>query len=268
MLEVLHRSPRLCEVAQTRWTLRAIQRAVPGMQGYTSLSGVWRALQRVRVHYKRGRRYLHSPDPEYATKLGWVQRALALARARPARYVVLFQDEITYYRRPTVAASFADAGRRRPDGTGGTDPLAKQGLGRQLGQRIAGAIDALHGTHHAWQRTHFGATVFLAYLRALQAAYPQARRLFVVLDNWPVHHAAEVRAGLRGSRITLLYLPTYAPWTNPEEQVWRKLYAEVLHLHEFAERWTEFKDVVQGWLDAQATTPGDLLRYVGLSCPP
>ncbi len=116
--------------------------------------------------------------------------------------------------------------------------------------RIAGALDAVHGRHHAWQRAHFDRHTLLGFFRALEAAYPTARRLFIALDNWPAHTHADVLAGLHGSRVRLLRLlplPTYAPWTNPEEKVWRKLYAEVLHLHDFAERWPDLRPVVQQW---------------------
>ncbi len=66
----------------------------------------------------------------------------------------------------------------------------------------------------------------------------------------------------------LLPLPTYAPWTNPVERVWRKLAQEVLHLHRCTDDWPGLHGVVQDWLD-RATQPSDaLLRYVGLLCPP
>lgn len=156
------------------------------------------------------------------------------------------------------------AGRRS---AGGQEPLAHQGVGKQRYWRIAGALDVVRGLHHAWQRAHFDRHTLLGYFRALEAAYPKARRMFIALDNWPVHSHADVLAGLQDSRVRLLPVPTYAPWTNPEEKVWRKLYAEVLHRHDFAERWPDLRPVVQQWLDTADTSPTDLLRYVGLLCP-
>jgi transposase len=63
------------------------------------------------------------------------------------------------------------------------------------------------------------------------SSYPKADQIFVIQDNWPVHWHPVVVQGLRDSKLTLVTLPTYAPWLNPVEKVWRKLYAEVLHLH-------------------------------------
>jgi len=42
-----------------------------------------------------------------------------------------------------------------------------------------------------------------------------------------------VQETARQEGITLVYLPTYAPWLNPIEKLWRKAYQEVLHLHRF-----------------------------------
>ena len=59
---------------------------------------------------------------------------------------------------------------------------------------------------------------------AVAAADPQAERLYSALDNWPVHFHfhPELLAALP-PQITLVPLPTYAPWTNPVEKVWRWL---------------------------------------------
>lgn len=254
----MHRPPRLFDLARSRWWLDGLRQAVDWLAGL-SVSGIWRLLQRLGLPYKRGRRYVHSPDPDYERKLARVQATLGLARWRPERYVVLYEDELTYHLRPTVAADYAPAGADAP--------RAQQGWDKDRTWRIAGSLNALTGQHHAQQAEHFDRWTLLAYLRQLEAAYPHAQRIFVVLDNWPVHSHADLVAGLAGSRIRLVPLPTYAPWTNPEEKVWRKLYAELLHLHDGATRWLAFQEEVQGWLDHVETVPHTLLRYVGI-CPP
>jgi transposase len=105
------------------------------------------------------------------------------------------------------------------------------------------------------------------YREAVLRAYPAAHRIDVIQDNWPVHFHPEVQAALRPTPIRLVRLPTYAPWTNPVEKVWRKLYAEVLHLHRFTDAWDELTQTVQAWLDQWTDPAPALLRYVGLLCP-
>ena len=73
------------------------------------------------------------------------------------------------------------------------------------------------------------------FYREVLAAYPAAERIDIAQDNWPVHFHQAILSELSGTRIRLLRLPTYAPWTNPIEKVWRKLNQEVLHQHRLNE---------------------------------
>lgn len=222
-----------------------------------SLSGVWRVLRRLDVHYRRGRQYLHSPDPAYLVKLRRLRCTLGLARWNPERYVVLFGDELTDYRRASVAQGYAPIGQDAP--------RADQGWTTNWSQRILGAINALTGRHHAEQQPHFPAAAVLAYCQRLVTAYPRARRIFLWLDNWPTHHATALVQALRDTPIRLCYLPTYAPWTNPEEKVWRQLFQDVLHLHPFRDDWAGERTAVTSWLDRVTDHPASLLRTVGLA---
>lgn len=105
-------------------------------------------------------------------------------------------------------------------------------------------------------------------MQTVNAAYPTAERLYVALDNWPVHFHPALRTALAATtRIRLLRLPTYAPWTNPVERVWRKLAQEVLHLHRHTDDWPGLCAQVQAWLDAALLPSEALLRYTGLLCP-
>jgi hypothetical protein len=231
-----------------------LRHVVPWLVG-RSLGAVHGLLRRLGVAYKRGRRYVHSPDPDYDTKLAVVAQARAHAAHDPDHVVFLYQDECTYYRRPTVAQGYALRGS--------PGPCARQGYGSNRMRRIATCLDVQTGRLVAWQREHFGVATLRRYFQAVAAAYPQAERIYIALDNWPVHFHPDLLAALP-PQITLVPLPTYAPWTNPVEKVWRWLYAEVLHLHEFTDRWPELWDVVDAWLAQWADGGPALLHYVGL----
>jgi transposase len=98
----------------------------------------------------------------------------------------------------------------------------------------------------------------------LRAAYPQAERIYLVQDNWPVHHLPEVRAALAQHHLTPLFLPTYASWLNPIEKLWRWLKQDVLHLHRLAHDLDTLRQQVIAFLEQFATGSKSLLRYVGL----
>lgn len=221
-----------------------------------TLAGVHKILRRLKIRYKRGRRYLHSPDPDYDDKLTIVQMIRELTTAEPQRFVMVYQDELTYYRRPTVAQGYAIVGS--------DEPHARQGLRSNLSWRIAASLDVTLGQLFTWQRKHFDRWTLIRYYKALEEQYPDVEVVFVVQDNWPVHFHDDILAALVDSKIILVPLPTYAPWTNPTEKVWRKLYQEVLHLHDFVDRWNELQEEVASWLGQFVDGSTDLLRYVGL----
>jgi transposase len=55
--------------------------------------------------------------------------------------------------------------------------------------------------------------------------------IYVAWDNASTHEDEEVEAVLRDAagRLVLLYLPTYSPWLNPIEMLWRHFRREVTH---------------------------------------
>jgi DDE superfamily endonuclease len=232
-----------------------VGRAVPWLRGRAP-GTIRRILRRLRVRYKRGRLYLHSPDPAYDAKLRAVTGAQVLARACPDRAVLLYEDELTYYRRPTLARDWAPVGADAP--------RVPAGLRRNHRRRVAAWLDATSGRLFAWQHAHFDVATLIRCSRQVRAAYPQAAAIYLAQDNWPVHHHPALRAALAELGIEVLPLPTYAPWTNPVEDLWRGLAADVLHHHPFADDWAGLQRAVADWLAAWAADPVGLLRLAGL----
>lgn len=253
----MHRSPRLFGLERSRWRLADLGRVLPWLRGRAPASAR-RILGRLGVRHKRGRAYVHSPDPSYDAKLAAVTAAQMLARADPEAVVLLYEDECTYRRRPTVARAWAPSGADAP--------RADQGLGTNKQRRVAACLDARDGRLLVRQRASFGRKALAAFLRDVAAAYPEAAAVFVALDNWPVHFHADLLAALADTTVHLLPLPTYAPWTNPVEDVWRALNADVLHHHGFGDDWDGLQAAVAGWLAGWADGSDALLRRVGL-CP-
>lgn len=64
---------------------------------------------------------------------------------------------------------------------------------------------------------------FVEFLEALRQRYPG--RLHLVLDNYSIHFSREVRCYLEQhpGRFLFHFLPTYSPWLNPMETVWRQM---------------------------------------------
>jgi len=60
--------------------------------------------------------------------------------------------------------------------------------------------------------------------------------IYVAWDNATTHEDDEVEAVVRAAagRLVLLYLPTYSPWLNPIEMLWRQFRREVTHCELFS----------------------------------
>jgi transposase len=71
-------------------------------------------------------------------------------------------------------------------------------------------------------------------LEALLAKHPTGT-VYVAWDNASTHEDDEVEDLVRAAagRLVLLYLPTYSPWLNPIEMLWRHFRREVTHCELF-----------------------------------
>jgi transposase len=251
----VHQAPERFGFARVRWRLEDLRQcpALPALAAY-SLPGIWLLLQRLGIHAKRGRLSLHSPDPQYAEKVFALDHLRALARRFPGRLRLLYADEVGLYRQPTRADRYA-CGAHEP-----TAPLTHTANSRW---RIGGALDVGTGEVTYVSRDVVGVDALCALRTRLRARYPD-QILVLAWDNWPVHRLPRVLATAAQLRIHLRWLPTYAPWTNPIEKLWRWMRQTCVHHHQKAGRWSEFKAEVRAFLDQFADGATDLLRYVGL----
>lgn len=80
--------------------------------------------------------------------------------------------------------------------------------------------------------------------------------------HWRILRRVEIHT--ESTVFCLVYLPTYAPWLNPIEKLWRKAYQEVLHLHRYSDCWEELIQRMHDFLSRYTSGSNELLRYVGL----
>jgi transposase len=130
---------------------------------------------------------------------------------------------------------------------------------------LIGGLNARTGQLDYLDAYIVGRAKVIQFYQQLVAAYPRAERLSVIQDNWSIHTHPEVLAALRRwPQIRPVWLPTYAPWLNPIEKVWRWLRQDVLKLHRQADNWAALQERVHGFLDQFARGSERLLEYVGL----
>jgi len=88
--------------------------------------------------------------------------------------------------------------------------------------------------------------------------------IFVVMDNASTHQDDEVEAVLRAAagRLVLLYLPTYSPWLNPIEMLWRQFRREVTHCELFGSV-KALLVAAQAFFDRYNQKPDEVLSIIG-----
>lgn len=256
-----------CEIAVTptspvpsRWTLRTIRATFPWLHHY-SVSGVWRVLRRWKIKLRTAQVQQYSPDPEYAAKVVRLEQCLHAVGTAPDRVVLIFLDEMGYVRWAEAAATWAEGG---PEAV----PVAERAGTNNQQWRIIGGLNAWSGQVNYLDGYIVGRAKVIAFYQQLVRVYPQAERIYVVQDNWSIHRHDEVVAALTHlPQIEVVWLPTYAPWLNPIEKLWRWLRHDVLKLHRLAADWPALRQQVRGFLDQFAHGSRDVLHYVGLLGP-
>jgi transposase len=231
---------------------------------------------------------VHSPDPAYALKRATINRLRATAAVSGGRVVCVYVDEVTIYRQPTLAHAWEAAGPEQPQ--------AEYSHRSNTKTRVIASLDPTDGRVVYLRASKIGVCQLVEFLTKLRAAYPRAERLYVIWDNWPVHVHPDLLVGLepqesewqppgapnwrttprRPARqehgalplpIQLVWLPTYAPWLNPIEKLWRKLRQEELHLHRLADDLEGLRQRIDRFLKQFAAGSSELLYYVGLLVP-
>lgn len=253
LVALLHHAPEQAGIVRSRWRLQDVRAVLPALHGY-SLGGISKLLVRLGIRRQRGRLAVHSPDPAYDQKLAQLAAVVDAADRHPQRTVLLYADEFSLYRQPTLAACYAPPGQ---------EPLARLSLRANHYHRYSGALNHQSG-RVSWCPAHaIRVPVLCAFLDQLRLDYPR-QTLFVAWDNWPVHKHARVLATAERLEITLLWLPTYAPWTNPIEKLWRWLKQTLVHHHRLADQPQTLQQHTATFLDQFHHGSEDLLHYVGL----
>lgn len=287
LLHVVRRDPQAFGIAGTRWTLDAIHQVCDWLR-LTTPGGLWRLLDRLDLSWKSSRWHIHSPDPDYDAKLAHVRTLAQAVRASAGRLALVYLDEFTFYRQPSLARAWEERGA--------SQPLAERSHRANTPTRVLASLDLLDARTVFRRRSKIGIRELVGFYQDLAHTYPNAQTIYVVQDNWPVHvhpdllvalqpqtrwwpfhrpaswstepaEAAKRKWGALQLPIQIVPLPTYASWTNPIEKLWRKLKAEILHLHRQADTLDDLRQDVDHFLEQFAHGSPALLRYVGLFVP-
>lgn len=243
--------------APSRWTLRTIRASFAELADY-DLSGVWRLLDRLGLSLRSALVQQYSPDPNYRGKVRRLHQILRETAAHHPEVVTVFWDQMGYSRWPDAGLDWGPSAPSAP-------PQADRQRSPNGLWRLIGAMNVINGRVHYLDNYIVGRQQVLKMYQLLNRSYHQAQQIYVVQDNWSIHSHPDVLEGLKQMpRIEPVWLPTYAPWLNPIEKLWRWLRQDVLKLHRLASDFVALRQRVRDFLDQFADGSRTLLHYVGL----
>lgn len=187
-----------------------------------SVCTLGRALRQIGARRGRPKPTVQCPWP--AKLRDKVLRSLRRLEARASdAESVLFVDEVDLHLNPKVGLDWCNQGTQRE--------LLTPGQNKK--HYLAGALDSRSRRLLFVDGPKKNSLLFCALLDGLWAAYPEAKTIHLILDNYGIHTSRLVHKKLAalGGKIVLHFLPPYCPDENRIEREWQELHANVTRNH-------------------------------------
>ena len=101
-------------------------------------------------------------------------------------------------------------------------------------------------------------TATIDFLRILEASYPGARNIQLILDRAGYHTCEEVSEYLKTSRVRVHFLPPRSPNLNPIERLWKIMHEHVSHNRVHA-KFQDFKKALDTFFNCTMPNISELL---------
>lgn len=223
--QVVAGSPQDYGWARPTWTQELLCVVLARQTGLrVSQPTMSRCLKAIGARLGRPRPIVGCPWPP-ARRNRHARRIRRLVGTLPPEELAFYADEVDIHLNPKVGADWMLPGQQKVVVT----------PGRNVKRFLAGALDARSGRLLWTAATHKRSGLFIELLRKIDRAYPAARRIHVIVDNYSIHSSRQTQLALAGlPRLRLHFLPPYCPELNPIERVWLDLHAAVTRNHRCA----------------------------------
>jgi transposase len=251
LLEAVRRRPRSLGQPYSMWTLQRLADYLAERMGITvSSETVRRLLASHEIVFSHPQHTISSPDPDYTAKKKAVEEARDRVKDGDVFY---YADEFNVSLLPTLRALWSPKGQQ----------VMIQTPGQQTTSYGIGAVNYYTGETVVQFQRHKRRQEIAQLLEALVEKHP-TETIYVAWDNANTHEDEEVDAVVQAAegRLVLLYLPTYSPWLNPIEMLWRHFRREVTHCELF-ETMQALLAASQDFFDRYNQRPGEILSVIG-----
>lgn len=256
--ELVEQEPRQAGHPFSSWTCTDLVREL-AKKGFETVSR-----ETIRVHlHALGYRVLRpvlsvaSPDPDYRRKVKRLEKYKK--QAKNGEILLYFQDEIDLNLLPGILRCWTQRGSQRKVMTPGLNQK-RYGFG---------AIDYVSGQTLHRIEEHKNSAGFCAFLEHFMQTVTQSpdyhrQKIVLIVDNFRIHHSKKTLAFLEqyADQLVLFALPTYSPWLNLIERLWKHLRRKVTHNH-FFQSIAQLVEAVRSFLDALNQARSLALSIIG-----
>ncbi len=157
-----------------------------------------RALRQIGARRGRPRPTVNCPWPQRAknARLGMIRR---LVETLPRGHVAVYEDEVDIHLNPKIGLDWMGHGQQK-------DVLTP---GKNVKRYLAGAMDTKTGQLTWVEAEKKNSMLFILLLHELRKAYPRAKVIHIILDNYKIHSSEITQAVIASfdGRIRLHFLP-------------------------------------------------------------
>jgi transposase len=256
--ELVEQEPREAGYPFSTWTCADLVRALV-QKGFEAVS---RETIRTQLHalgYRVLRPVLSiaSPDPDYQRKAKQLKRYKK--QAKNGEVLLYFEDEIDLNLLPGILRCWTLRGSQRKVMTPGVN-VKRYGFG---------AVNYVSGKTLHRIEEHKNSDGFCAFVKQFMQTITQSpeyhgQPIVLVVDNFIIHHSQKTLKFLEqyADQLALFALPTYSPWLNLIELLWKHLRRKVTHNHLF-ETIAQLVQAVCSFLKALNRRPQLTLSIIG-----
>jgi transposase len=255
---LVEQEPRQAGYPFSSWTCADLVRELV-KKGFEKVSG-----ETIRVHlhgldYRVLRPVLSiaSPDPDYRKKVKALERYKK--QAKSGEIWLYFQDEIDLNLLPGILRCWTLCGTQRKVMTPGLN-VKRYGFG---------AVNYTTGKTLHRMEERKDSEAFCAFVEQFMREVTHSpeyhgQKIVLVVDNYRIHHSRKTQEFLQqyADQLILFFLPTYSPWLNLIELLWKHLRRKVTHNHLF-ETITQLLEAVKLFLASLNRSPQRTLSVIG-----
>jgi len=256
--ELVAQEPRQAGHPFSSWTCTDLVREL-AKKGFETVSR-----ETIRVHlHALGYRVLRpvlsvaSPDPDYHRKVKRLEKYKK--QAKNGEILLYFQDEIDLNLLPGILRCWTQRGSQRKVMTPGLNQK-RYGFG---------AVNYVSGQTLHRIEEHKDSAGFCAFAEQFMQTVTQSpdyhgQTIILVVDNFRIHTSKKTLDFLKkyANQLVLFALPTYSPWLNLIERLWKQLRRKVTHNHLF-QTISQLVNAVCSFLETLNQTPNLTLSIIG-----